>query len=480
MRGMARWPTERLGIRAALVLGFSLILGLWLFAGYQFAERLSSVQSQAASINTRYTLAQDRLSTVQAQVLIASVYVRDALLDPNPAATEGYRQQLAAAFTAMDTALAEYDPVIDVPSQRARVSRLRSEIEDFRVTMTDVLSIDGTSSPREARRILTTQVVPKRETVLRVSEDVRAMNRRAFIEQESAIAGLYAETQRSDWRQLGLALAGSLGIGLFATLYAGRLETSLRRQREKDLQSARDLQRLSARLVSVQEEERRTIARELHDEIGQVLSAVKVEIAVAQRAMSAGTPSARQLDDALAMADTAIHTVRDLSHLLHPAMLDDFGLATALDSYSRRFGERYRIAIQFLHDQTTDRLAPEIEVAAYRIVQEALMNVAKHAHARSCRVYLQRLTQTILITIEDDGRGFDIAEFERAGTRRGLGLIGIRERASQVGGTALIESAAGTGTRITVELPAWPRTAPADAEPHEPRVAALAMEVQHG
>jgi signal transduction histidine kinase len=475
---MARWPTQRLTIRAALVLGFSLTLGLWLYAGYQFTERLSTVQSQAADINTRYTLAQDKLSTVQAQVLIASVYVRDALLDPDPRAADGYRRQLASTYDAIDMALGQYDPVIDIPSQRARIARLRRELTDFRTTMVEVLATSRTTSASEARRLLSTRVVPKRETVLRVSEDVRSMNRRAFIEQESAIAGLYAQTQRSDWRQLGLAVAGSLGIALLATLYAGHLETSLHRQREKDLQSARDLQRLSGRLVNAQEEERRTIARELHDEIGQVLSAVKVEIAVAQRAM--GAPAARHLDDVLAMADTAIHTVRDLSHLLHPSMLDDLGLATALDSYTRSFGERYRIGVKFLHDQMMDRLAPEIEVAAYRIVQEALMNVAKHAQAHSCRVYLQRLTQTILITVEDDGRGFDVAEFERAATRRGLGLLGIRERASQVGGTALIESGAGTGTRVTVELPAWPRTAPAGHEQHEAVPSPLGMEVQHG
>jgi signal transduction histidine kinase len=106
------------------------------------------------------------------------------------------------------------------------------------------------------------------------------------------------------------------------------------------------------------------------------------------------------------------------------------------------------------------RLTPEIEASAYRIVQEALTNVAKHARATSCRVFLQGLSNTILITIEDNGVGFDAAEADRTGGRQGLGLIGIRERASQLRGTVRLESAPGKGTRLTVELPARPRAAP--------------------
>jgi signal transduction histidine kinase len=175
--------------------------------------------------------------------------------------------------------------------------------------------------------------------------------------------------------------------------------------------------------------------------------------------------------------------VRDLSHLLHPAMLDDLGLVTALDSYTRSFGERYKLAVSFIHDQMIPRMIPDIEVAAYRIVQEALMNVVKHARARSCRVYLQRLAHTILLTVEDDGRGFDVQGFDTPGTGRGLGLLGIRERAAHLDGIALIESATGGGTRVTVELPARTRTAPAEpdraAAPADAPVT-LAWEAHHG
>jgi signal transduction histidine kinase len=203
--------------------------------------------------------------------------------------------------------------------------------------------------------------------------------------------------------------------------------------------------------VTAQEEERRTIARELHDEVGQVLMAVKVEIALAQKAIEAGGGSGRLLDDAQSITDSALHTVRDLSHLLHPAILDDLGLPAAIGWYLDGFGKRHGIAVELLQDRMDERLAPEIEAAAYRIVQEALTNVAKHADASLAFVYLRRHvnSQSVTVTVEDNGVGFDAAP-----VRRGLGLLGIRERVSHFQGKVHIDSAPGKGTRVTVELPA--------------------------
>ena len=162
---------------------------------------------------------------------------------------------------------------------------------------------------------------------------------------------------------------------------------------------------MSAQLITAQEEERRSIARELHDEVGQVLTAIKVELAVAERAIDAGGGDVRLLHDARSITEGALTTVRDLSHLLHPALLDDLGLPAAVEWYFEGFGKRHDIRAEVLHDDMDERLAPEIEASAYRIVQEALTNVAKHARATACRVYLQRLPHTVLITVEDNGVG---------------------------------------------------------------------------
>ena len=459
---MTRPPIEGITIKAALLLGFGLTFGLWVFVGYQFTQRITEVQREAAEINARYIHAQELLSTVRAQVLLGSVYVRDALLDPDPATAESYRRQLQDTYRAVVDALDQYVPVVDSPAERERVARLHTEIDDFRSTMMDVLSTDSSQWRNEARLLLRSRIVPKREVVIRVSEEVQALNRAEFVQQQTRIADVYRATQRRGWEQLGFALAASFGIALFATRYASRLEDRLRQQMAKDEESTRTLQRLSSQLINAQEEERRSIARELHDEVGQVLTAIKVELALAERAIEADGGRAHVLQDARSIADGALHTVRDLSHLLHPPLLDDLGLPAAIEWYLRGFSKRHGIRVDLLHDPMPERLTPDIEAAAYRIVQEALTNVAKHARATVCRVYVQRLPNTLLITIEDDGVGFDPAAVARAADR-GLGLVGIRERVAQLQGTLRLESAPGKGTRLTVELPAQSRPGVEDA-----------------
>lgn len=452
--------TLRPTIKAALLVGFGVTFGIWIFAGYYFTRRISEVERDAAAINARYTRAQELLSTVRAQVLLGSVYFRDALLDPEPTSADAYRRQIELTYHDVDEALQQYVPVLDSSIERDRVERLRREIGDFRVTMAEILASDRTNWRLEARELLRGRIVPRRELVFRVSEELQSLNRAAFVQQQGQMRSLTQATQRRIWASLGFAILGSLGVALVATLYSTRLEARIRRQQIRDAQNALDLQRLSAKVINAQEEERRTIARELHDEVGQVLTAIKVELAAAHRAFTANGGSAHLLDDVRAITDGALGTVRDLSHLLHPALLDDLGLPSAIDWYLRGFGKRYGVRVEMLHEGMDARLATETEAAAYRIVQEALTNVAKHAKASSCRVYVQRLPNSLLLTIEDDGVGFDPGAVNRPGQGGGLGLIGIRERVAELRGSMRLESAPGKGTRVTVEMPARPRPAP--------------------
>jgi signal transduction histidine kinase len=442
---------EGLTVKAAVLVGFGLTLGLWLFVGYEVTGRMADVERQGAQVNVRYMLAQELLATVRSQMLLASVYVRDALLDPEPTASPDYVRQLESTYQSVDAALEKYVPILDSAEERERVDRLRSEINEFRTETLQVLKTDSSRWPLEARSLLR-RVMPKREAAIRVSDEVQALNRVAFVQQQAAMTDMHAAIQNQIWTRLGIALGLSFGIALLASTYAGRLERSLREQRRREEQHAAELQRLSARLLDAQEDERRRIARELHDEVGQLLSAVKVELALAQRRIEGLRGSPAMLDDAQALADTALHTVRDLSHLLHPPVLDDLGLAVALGSYTSEFGKRHGIAVDFSSKGLEERLPPEVEGAAYRIVQEALTNVARHAKADTCTVHAERASARLLVTIADDGSGFDLAEMERQGPR-GLGLVGIRERVAQLRGTVAIESAPLAGTRIVVRLP---------------------------
>jgi signal transduction histidine kinase len=448
-----RSPVPRaLTIKAVLALGFGTTFGLWIVAGYYFSQRIQDVQREAAAVNVRYMTTQEQLSTVRTQVLLGSLHVRDALLDPDPASIRDYRRRVEETYANVDDRLRAYVPILNSAIERERVDGLRREIAGFRTTLLEVLASDRRQWRSEAQLILR-RIMPRRTSVLAVSDEIQTLNRSAFVQQQNALADIYAATQRRIWETLGLAVAASLGIALLATAYVGRLETDLNRQRLRGLQTTSDLQRLSTKLITVQEEERRTIARELHDEVGQVLMAIKVEIALAQRRIEAAGGPGRLLDDAQSITDGALHTVRDLSHLLHPALLDDLGLPAALDWYLTGFGKRHDITVELLSERMDERLAPEIEAALYRIVQEAMTNVAKHARASVAIVYLRRVDDTVLVTIEDNGVGF-----EPGHARRGLGLIGIRERVSHLQGTVHVDAAPGHGTRLTIRLPARART----------------------
>ena len=464
-RSVPRGPT----ITAALALGFGATLGLWLFAGYYFTRRIADVQRDAAAVNARYMEGQELLSSVRTEVLMGSLFVRDALLDPESATIEASRQQVEQTYARIDRALRDYVPILDSSAERARIDGLRREIDGFRVTLLGVLSSDRRQW-RDQARLLLGRIIPQRASVMQMSDEFQSLNRSAFVQQQQLMAGIYATTRRRVWETLALALIATLGIALFATRHVNHLERDLQRRRLKELQTTNDLQRLSAKLVTAQEEERRAIARELHDEIGQVLMAIKVELALAQRRIEADGGAAHLLDDAQSITDGALGTVRDLSRLLHPALLDDLGLPAALDWYLAAFGKRHGIAVELLNNDMTGRLAPEIEAALYRIVQEALTNVAKHARATFALVYLSRTDDTVKVTIEDNGVGFDPVF-----PRRGLGLIGIRERVAYLQGTVHIDTASGNGTRLTIELPARARAATADTGEAEPETAAPPM-----
>jgi signal transduction histidine kinase len=447
-----------LTIKAAVILGFSITLGVWLVTGYRSAQRMAAVQQEAQQVSAQYMRAQELLSTVRAQVLLASAYVRDALLDPVPANARTYRAQVDDAYAVIRHALGQYTPLSESPATAERLNGLRREIEAYYGAITDVLDHDLATASRDVGAVLRTRLVPRRDLVIRVSDEVHALNRVAFIEQQRDMGVIYASMQRRIWSQLGLALTLSLAAGLVSSAYASRLERRLRRQMQKEAETATELQRLSSQVITAQERERRIIARELHDDIGQALSAIKMELALAERSIDSGASARHKLLPARTITDDALQCVRDLSRLLHPAILDDLGLPAAIDAYLKESGDRYGLWATASHEGLDGRLSPEVEAAAYRIVQEGVTNAGKHAHAKTCSVRLKCAADRLTITLDDDGIGFDPGEVVAAAGGRGLGLVSMRERAANLGGTFQVESRRGTGTRLVIVLPAERRS----------------------
>lgn len=215
------------------------------------------------------------------------------------------------------------------------------------------------------------------------------------------------------------------------------------------------LQNFSRRLLDVQEAERQRLARELHDEIGQVLTAVRISMEAVQRAGDRQQLSAH-IEDSLTVIDEALRQVRNLSLDLRPPHLDDFGLTSAVRWYIDRYAKRSGTCVRFVDEQPADlpRLRQDLETACFRILQEALTNVARHANAKNVSVRLARSNGHLLLIIEDDGAGFEVDSLRKcASANATLGVLGMEERAEAVGGRIEIESALGRGTKIRAQFP---------------------------
>ena len=212
-------------------------------------------------------------------------------------------------------------------------------------------------------------------------------------------------------------------------------------------------ERLLRSLITAQEEERRRVARELHDELGQDLSGTAIRIENARRAIARDPQAAFDLlEQAQSTIAEATDRMYDMILGLRPSVLDDLGLAAALRTQCQRTLEPAGIAFELETLGLSDRLPPEIETVLFRISQEALTNVLRHAKAGNVRLRLSRNENTVEAEIQDDGIGFDPSDFAAFGDEHGLGLLGMRERVEQFGGTIEIQSRPGAGSRIRVIL----------------------------
>lgn len=235
-------------------------------------------------------------------------------------------------------------------------------------------------------------------------------------------------------------------------------------ERTAELSEAnRALKAMSLRLFEVQEAERRFIARELHDEVGQTLTGLKL---VLETSFHPGPgPEREAMKEAVSLIDELMERIRTLSVDLRPHMLDDLGLLTALEWHFQRYGKQTGIQVRFKHTPLAGRLPAQLETATFRIVQEALTNIARHARVKEVNVRLWADDERLRIQVEDAGAGFD--PVRALASRASAGLAGMRERAELIGGEFTLESTPGTGTLLTVELPMPP--SPGEAVEQEGR-----------
>ena len=248
---------------------------------------------------------------------------------------------------------------------------------------------------------------------------------------------------------LWVSLYTGLAVAVLAISLTVQLERKYLKEHDAALEAKQDLQRLSARLVAAQEQERQTLSRELHDQVGQTLTAIKMDVARAEQSLLPEQINiAERLQRARSGAEETLEIIRRLSMLLRPSMLDDLGLSAAVGWYTKQFSASAAMRVILHDDGSADRLPEAHKVSLYRIIQEALTNSARHSGARTILINLASEDDRYTVRIEDDGKGF--APSREA---RGIGLIGIEERVSGMAGKLELKSAPGAGTKLFISIP---------------------------
>ena len=240
-----------------------------------------------------------------------------------------------------------------------------------------------------------------------------------------------------------------------------QVATAERARQEQDLRLAYDrLGQLHHKLEATKEEERRSLSRELHDELGQTLTALKLRLQLGERATAPASKLANPTIEPIALVDDLISRVRKISVDLRPPLLDEVGLVSALRVYLDSQAELSGLAIELQAEEadtgSSSRLPSDLEIACFRVVQESITNALRHAGGRRIKVRIARSANAISLSVADDGRGFDLGTLDEAAAKGHLGVLGMRERIRARGGRFTLTSAPGAGTTVEVDLDAPP------------------------
>ena len=443
-------PTEAVSLdsRHVLVAGFGGLLLLMAFAGLDGVRSLRQIQTANDDIREDFLLRTRLLERIRGDVYVSGTYVRDYLLEPESGKAEGHRYSLRESRKDTDAALGEYRALVTA-REAGPFHGLMQELDTYWRVLEPVFQWTTSQRQRDGYLFLRDEVFPRRMAMLGIADQIRAINESQLKDGKVRVEAIFTTFRR----RLGIAFALTIGLGVLLAAFCVRkilvLETETARHFTEITTAREELKQLSARLVEAQENERRSIARELHDEVGQALTGVLVEMAnLSTLIRTANTDAvAAKAGEIKKQVEASIGVVRNMALLLRPSMLDDLGLVPALQWQAREVSKRGGLWVKVDAEQVAEDLPEDHKTCVYRIVQEALHNCVQHSGARNVNIQVRQEPGTLRLTVEDDGRGFDAREV------RGMGLLGIEERVGYLGGSLAVESAPGRGTLLRVTLP---------------------------
>lgn len=439
--------TPRLGF--SLLAGFGTLIVLTAALGVTQARRASQIERELIAAQEGYSATQALLAEVRVDLYRIGMDVRDYLLDRSADSSAEMRAQLEATRVQIEGNLQMLESRMPL-EDRETLNRLKVEVSEYIDWMNPAIQWTQEEKLARSGNYVRTVLLTRRKSISDVASQVEAINTANLQRARQRLEASQADFQTWLRRLTAIVLVLSVLVAGLSTTWILRLEKKAELNQQRALEAEKELRRLSQQLVKAQEDERRSLSRELHDEVGQQITALRVEIANLGRIpVEERETFSSHLKEAKGLAEQTMKTVRDLAMGLRPSILDDFGLGPAIEWQAREFSRRTGVPAHVEVNGSLNGLTESDRTSLFRIVQEALTNITKHASASEIRIALTAGDQGVMLRVEDNGKGMDPQDARG----RGLGLVGIEERAREMGAGFALQTQPGQGTALEISIP---------------------------
>lgn len=434
-------------LRRLLIISFGWLLALLIGAGVDALLSVRRLDRASQEVSRRFTAHNRALGTIVVSVRVYDDQIERFLLQDQLQASGPEPSDVANKIAAVRVALLSF-PTDRDSDEQLLLAAMQQQLQEEESSCAIVLAWRADLRRQRAYQFIGQQLIPWRTRIFELSSQVSTLNEHKLALENLAVATRFQMLESRLIWLVSLALFAGVLMSLICGWYILRLERQARQRYQALALSRLELEGLSARLVEAQEEERCSISRELHDEVGQSLGALLVEVGQLSKLVPPDDRVTQaQITHIKSVAETAVKSIRDIALLLRPPMLDDLGLIPALEWQAREISRRSDMEVEVHSQNVSEDLGDETKVTVYRLVQEALNNAATHAAAKNAKVTVVQSSDRITIEVTDDGHGFDPKR------QRGMGILGMEERVRRLGGTLTIESAPGKGAKVKAVLP---------------------------
>jgi signal transduction histidine kinase len=442
-------PSTRLWI------GLCVILSIFLIFVIYSSRQIRWLEDFQVNVVQRNRKASLQLSRLQNDAYLLAISLQGVVFSKSRYPIRDWEPEFTRLRNDMeDAARLEGRFAVDTVASHDKRIQLRSALADFGKTADGIFALARQGHTEEARRLIETELENKRAVISEIISRLLVLNDQAQSDAADRINATYENVKTDILLLTALLFLLALGTGLYTLEANKKTFAKLHHLAEQLHVQSGQLRKLSWKLIDVQEETLRRVARDLHDEFGQILTAIGVMLNRAGRKAQNPDPALiADLEYVKQIVEETLEKVRDQSQMFRPGVLDDFGLDQTLEWFTRQFSRQAGIPIHFSGAVASRRFPPEESIHVYRIVQEALNNVARHSRATEAWVEMEERESELFLEIRDNGVGFEVGNPAERSPNDGIGMMGMRERAEHLNGTLDVQSAPGKGTVVSVRIP---------------------------